>query len=211
MKENYKYFYFRFTENFLTTQDMLRMKSVEPWGYQFIYIFLRLSALSLEKGGYIKLPYRQGFNTYALDLAMYIGEDPKIVGFAIEYFLQNSLIEIYYEDQQEVKIYIPHVTNNTGKSSLEADRKRKERISSNSDEIKQLPVEQKRKGTATFGTFNKVRLLDSEYQEFVKKYKNAEQIIKRLDRYKAMKNVTYDNDYAALLEFAETDGIKKEN
>ena len=54
-------------------------------------------------------------------------------------------------------------------------------------------------------------LLDSEYQEFLEKYKNAEQIIKRLDRYKAMKNVTYDNDYAALLEFAETDGIKKEN
>ena len=214
MKENYKYFYFRFTENFLTTQDMLRMKSVEPWGYQFIYIFLRLSALSLEKGGYIKLPYRQGFNTYSLDLASYIGEDAKIVGFAIEYFLKNELIEIYYEDPEEVKITIPHVINNTGRSSLDADRKRKERITTDFENVKKLPAtskKEKRLGTSTFGTFNKVMLLDSEYQEFLEKYKNAEQIIKRLDRYKAMKNVTYDNDYAALLEFAETDGIKKEN
>lgn len=214
MKENYKYFYFRFTENFLTTQDMLRMKSVEPWGYQFIYIFLRLSSLSLEKGGYIKLPCRQGFNTYALDLATYIGEDAKVVGFAIEYFLQNGLIEIYYEEPEEVKIYIPHVINNTGKSSLEANRKRRERISSNNQGVKALPQhlsETERKGAAIYGTFGKVRLLDSEYKDFSDTYENADYIIKRLDRYKAMKNVTYDNDYAALLKFAETDGIKKEN
>lgn len=216
MKENYKYFYFRFTENFLTTQDMLRMKSVEPWGYQFIYIFLRLSSLSLEKGGYIKLPMRQGYNTYAIDLASFIGEDPKVVGYAIEYFVQNGLIEISYEEPEEVKIYIPHIKTNTGRSSLAADKRRQRRIlSNNNQDLKVLPEQiheiQERKGTATYGTFGKVRLLESEYQEFFNTYQNADYIIKRLDRYKAMKNVVYDNDYAALLKFAEDDGIKKEN
>lgn len=214
MKENYKYFYFRFTENFLTTQDMLRMKSVVPYGYQYIYIFLRLSSLSLEKGGYIKLPCRQGYNTYALDLASYIGEDPKIVGFAIEYFLQNGLIEISYEEPEEVKIYIPHIKSNTGRSSLDADRRRQRRIEANGQDIKELPErlsKEERQGTICFGTFGKVRLFEGEYESFINTYENAEYIIKRLDRYKAMKNVAYDNDYAALLKFAEADGIKKEN
>ena len=159
---------------------------------------------------------RQGYNTYAIDLASFIGEDPKVVGYAIEYFVQNGLIEISYEEPEEVKIYIPHIKTNTGRSSLDADRRRQRRIlSNNNQDLKALPQQtskiQERKGTATYGTFGKVRLLESEYQEFFNTYENADYIIKRLDRYKAMKNVVYDNDYAALLKFAEDDGIKKEN
>lgn len=222
MRKNSEYWYFRFTENFFRDEEIRNMKHLPMIGYQFIVIYLELCALSLRTNGYIKVKKQAIAQGYAIDLAKDIGEDAEITAQAISYYITQGMIEII-EDVDQVNIFVPHVKYNTGKSSKAADYRRAWELDrgnkgefmmidskENERMYKQLQESTERiENCKTYGSFQRVRITDNEYHSLFKDYQNAQWLIDKLDRYKAMKDREYKNDYSALLEIADKKGIKR--
>ena len=110
------YWYFRFTDSFLSNEQFRNMKHVPIYGYKFIVIYLELASISLEHGGIIRVDKQPGENMYPVELAKDIGEDTAEVGYALSYFKEKGLIEVVEADYQ-VQIHIPKIKNNIGKSA----------------------------------------------------------------------------------------------
>lgn len=208
------YWYFRFTDSFLSNEQFRNMKHVPIYGYKFIVIYLELASISLEHGGIIRVDKQPGENMYPVELAKDIGEDTAEVGYALSYFKEKGLIEVVEADYQ-VQIHIPKIKNNIGKSSLKADQMRKSRklkgdkIKELENEKKSIPQLEQGEMKYSYGEFKNVLLTKSEYENFTEKYKNAETIIKRLSIYKAQFSKEYDSDIATLYSFAVRDGIER--
>lgn len=208
------YWYFRFTDSFLSNEQFRNMKHVPIYGYKFIVIYLELASISLEHGGIIRVDKQPGENMYPVELAKDIGEDTAEVGYALSYFKEKGLIEVVEADYQ-VQIHIPKIKNNIGKSSLKADQMRKSRklkgdkIEELENEKKSIPQLEQGEMKYSYGEFKNVLLTKSEYENFTEKYKNAETIIKRLSIYKAQFSKEYDSDIATLYSFAVRDGIER--
>lgn len=208
------YWYFRFTDSFLSNEQFRNMKHVPIYGYKFIVIYLELASISLEHGGIIRVDKQLGENMYPVELAKDIGEDTAEVGYALSYFKEKGLIEVVEADYQ-VQIHIPKIKNNIGKSSLKADQMRKSRklkgdkIKELENEKKSIPQLEQGEMKYSYGEFKNVLLTKSEYKNFTEKYKNAETIIKRLSIYKAQFGKEYDSDIATLYSFAVRDGIER--
>ncbi len=208
------YWYFRFTDSFLSNEQFRNMKHVPIYGYKFIVIYLELASISLEHGGIIRVDKQPGENMYPVELAKDIGEDTVEVGYALSYFKEKGLIEVVEADYQ-VQIHIPKIKNNIGKSSLKADQMRKSRklkgdkIKELENEKKSIPQLEQGEMKYSYGEFKNVLLTKSEYENFTEKYKNAETIIKRLSIYKAQFGKEYDSDIATLYSFAVRDGIER--
>ena len=208
------YWYFRFTDSFLSNEQFRNMKHVPIYGYKFIVIYLELASISLEHGGIIRVDKQPGENMYPLELAKDIGEDTAEVGYALSYFKEKGLIEVVEADYQ-VQIHIPKIKNNIGESSLKADQMRKSRklkgdkTKELENEKKSIPQLEQGEMKYSYGEFKNVLLTKSEYENFTEKYKNAETIIKRLSIYKAQFGKEYDSDIATLYSFAVRDGIER--
>lgn len=208
------YWYFRFTDSFLSNEQFRNMKHVPIYGYKFIVIYLELASISLEHGGIIRVDKQPGENMYPVELAKDIGEDTAEVGYALSYFKEKGLIEVVEADYQ-VQIHIPKIKNNIGKSSLKADQMRKSRklkgdkIKGIENENKSIPQLEQGEMKYSYGEFKNVLLTKSEYENFTEKYKNAETIIKRLSIYKAQFGKEYDSDITTLYSFAVRDGIER--
>lgn len=191
------------------------MRHLPIYGYHFIVIYLELAALSIETQGLLKVDKSASQRSYVVDLAKDIGEDTEIVANAISYFIQKELIEVI-DDIDSVSLYLPEVFYNMGRSSTEADRIRKYRSEKKYEQKnliaanRNLLIENREKNADTYGYFKNVKLTDEEYQNLKEKYENYNFLINRLDRYKEMHGKSYKNDYAAIVEFAEKDGKKRD-
>lgn len=217
---NRKYWYFRFCENCFSDEKIRNMEHIPIIGDSFIVIYFKLCALSIQNNGYIRVPEYQAQKYYLVDLAKTIGRDVDSLTNAVTYFIQNKLIEVYEADDSKI-LYIPFVENNIGKSSPEADKQRirdrekrgllspyKELIN---DENKHQALESndcEKIKVNEYGKYSNVYLEKEEYESFISRYKNVNQIINFLSVDKKYMGLKIKDDYTYLLKKLEDEGIE---
>lgn len=117
-KNSGRYFYLMLKENFYDSDDMVLLESMEN-GYLYSNILLKLYLKSLKDKG--KLMYKDRIPYNIEMLAKLTRHNVDIVRRAIEIFQQMGIIEIL----DNGAIFMLDIENYIGKSSTEADRRRK--------------------------------------------------------------------------------------
>ena len=130
-----RYFYLMLKENFYDSDDMVLLESMEN-GYLYSNILLKLYLKSLKDKG--KLMYKDRIPYNVEMLAKLTRHNVDVVRRAIQIFKDMGIIEIL----DNGAIFMLDIENYIGKSSTEADRRRKydRRIA---DEKKQLLISEK--------------------------------------------------------------------
>lgn len=202
-RNNYEYWYFRLTEKDVFDSDVQQIKNVPGIGYVIFVIYIELCARSVKNGGYFVINRTSPQNGYAADLARLINEDPTNTGHALSYLSAHGFVEIL-EGDYEVVLHIPIVDNNTGKSSLEADRVRAIDRQKRMDEKSRLLLEEKEsriENCSSYGIFKNIFLSVDEYQSLKGRIKNIDNIIDILSVYKKGERKDFVNDYKELLKY----------
>lgn len=120
MSDNKKYYYFRFSENFLNSSEMIVLESMQD-GYLYSNILMKLYCLSLKDEGRLMLTERIPYNPETL--AQVTRHQVGTVKSALQIFRDLELIEVL----DSGAIYMTDIQNLIGKSGTEADRKREYR------------------------------------------------------------------------------------
>lgn len=113
-----RYYYLMLKENFYDSDDMVLLESMEN-GYLYSNILLKLYLKSLKDKGKLMYKDRIPYNTEMISKLTRHNID--VVRRAIEIFQQMGIIEIL----DNGAIFMLDIENYIGKSSTEADRRRK--------------------------------------------------------------------------------------
>lgn len=119
-----RYWYFRLSERFFNDKDISAIENIPIYGHSFIVVLLKLCALSLQDKGYIRIPKYIVTDHFINYLSTQIKMDLKIVSLAMDHFIRQGIVTVYDEKPSETVIFVPIVENNTGKSSIKADKQR---------------------------------------------------------------------------------------
>ena len=202
-----KYWYFRVNDNFFDDMKIIQIEDL-PGGFEFLVILLKLYCLSVRERGMFRVLNKNGEPDYG-SLARKIRHSRSTLELAIQCFVSIGFLEIIIcHEANETIFKTPQLTNMIGKSSKEADRKRLARAKKQFDELPENTDERKEK-CDKYGVFNNVYLLKDEHRALDEKYKNANDLIDRVSVYKKQFRKEYDDDYAAVLSFAQKDGEEK--
>lgn len=169
-----KYWYFRLRKEDLFDPKISQMLSIPSLGYMLFTIYVRLCALTINDEGYLRIDEVMGTpNSYTIPLAKMLEESVENVVAALNYLTNRGLVEIE-QGNDHVVINLPIVENNIGKSSTDADRKRKNALPNNT-----AAALTKNDSKKAYGTFNNILLTDQEYMAIKEKskYKDADSII----------------------------------
>ena len=121
MADNKKYYYIRLKENFFDSDEIKLLESIPNDGYKFSNILLKMYLKSLKYDGRLMFNERIPFN--AEMLATVTGHSLGDVARAIDMFKKFGLIEVL----ETGEIYMLDIQSFIGKTSTEADRKRRYR------------------------------------------------------------------------------------
>ena len=121
MADNKKYYYIRLKENFFDSDEIKLLESIPNDGYKFSNILLKMYLKSLKYDGRLMFNERIPFN--AEMLATVTGHSLGDVMRAIDMFKKFGLIEVL----ETGEIYMLDIQSFIGKTSTEADRKRRYR------------------------------------------------------------------------------------
>jgi predicted phage replisome organizer len=116
-----KYYYLKLKENFFD-QDEIKIIKGLPKGDTYIAIMLELYLKSLKRCGTLRMTDTIPFEISTL--ASVLGRDIDELKFAIDLFVKFKLITIF----ENGDIYMNDIETFIGKSSTEADRKRRSRL-----------------------------------------------------------------------------------
>ncbi|HIF1672572.1 TPA: phage replisome organizer N-terminal domain-containing protein [Enterococcus faecium] len=120
MSDNKRYYYLKLKENFFDSDEMVLLESM-PDGYIYSNILLKLYLRSLKHEGKLMFNDRIPFNSTML--ATITRHSVGVVEKAVQIFRDLQLIEVL----DNGAIYMSDIQSFIGKSSTEADRKRKYR------------------------------------------------------------------------------------
>lgn len=120
MADNKRYYYLKLKENFFDSDEMVLLESM-PDGYIYSNILLKLYLRSLKHEGKLMFNDRIPFNSTML--ATITRHSVGVVEKAVQIFRDLQLIEVLNNGA----IYMSDIQSFIGKSSTEADRKRKYR------------------------------------------------------------------------------------
>ena len=118
--DNKRYYYLKLKENFFDSDEMVLLESM-PDGYIYSNILLKLYLRSLKHEGKLMFNDRIPFNSTML--ATITRHSVGVVEKAVQIFRDLQLIEVL----DNGAIYMSDIQSFIGKSSTEADRKRKYR------------------------------------------------------------------------------------
>ena len=131
MSDNKKYYYLKLKEDFFDSAEIKVLEAM-PNGYKYSNLLIKLYLKSLKFEGALRL---NEFIPYNLQMiSAIVGMDIDTVKVAFDIFKQLKLIEIL----DDGTIYMLEIQNFIGKSTTEADRKRKYRAKIEAEKKKKL-------------------------------------------------------------------------
>ena len=225
MADNKKYYYMRLKEDFFNSPEMKAMESMRG-GYKYSNILLKLYLLSLRDEG--RLTFRDSIPYDVNMLAKLTGFSKIEIENALKIFQKFELIEVL----DTGTIYMLDIQTYIGESTTEADRKREYRARIESEKAghlsrhlsdkstpeieieKDIELELKRERNSTpapesnislFGTYQNVRLSDTELQNLKLKYEDWQDKINNLSSYMKSSGKEYSSHYATICKWAEED------
>lgn len=120
MSDNQKYYYMRLKQDFFETEEMIILESMQD-GYLYSNILLKLYLRSLKRDG--KLMFNDTIPYSAEVLATVTRHSVGTIEKAMDVFQKLGLVEV----MDDGAIYMLQIQNFIGKSSTEAERKRRYR------------------------------------------------------------------------------------
>ena len=120
MADNQKYYYMRLKQDFFETEEMVILESMQD-GYLYSNILLKLYLRSLKRDG--KLMFNDTIPYSAEVLATVTRHSVGTIEKAMDVFQKLGLVEV----MDDGAIYMLQIQNFIGKSSTEAERKRRYR------------------------------------------------------------------------------------
>ena len=120
MADNQKYYYMRLKQDFFETEEMIILESMQD-GYLYSNILLKLYLRSLKRDG--KLMFNDAIPYSAEVLATVTRHNVGMIEKAMDVFQKLGLVEV----MDDGAIYMLQIQNFIGKSSTEAERKRRYR------------------------------------------------------------------------------------
>ena len=120
MADNQKYYYMRLKQDFFETEEMIILESMQD-GYLYSNILLKLYLRSLKRDG--KLMFNDTIPYSAEVLATVTRHSVGTIEKAMDVFQKLGLVEV----MDDGAIYMLQIQNFIGKSSTEAERKRRYR------------------------------------------------------------------------------------
>ncbi len=131
MSDNKKYYYLKLKEDFFDSSEIKVLEAM-PNGYKYSNLLIKLYLKALKFEGALRL---NEFIPYNLQMiSAIVGMDIDTVKVAFDIFKQLKLIEIL----DDGTIYMLEIQNFIGKSTTEADRKRKYRAKIEAEKKKKL-------------------------------------------------------------------------
>ena len=120
MSDNQKYYYMRLKQDFFETEEMIILESMQD-GYLYSNILLKLYLRSLKRDG--KLMFNDTIPYSAEVLATVTRHSVGTIEKAMDVFQKLGLVEV----MDDGAIYMLQIQNFIGKSSTEAERKKRYR------------------------------------------------------------------------------------
>ena len=120
MADNQKYYYMRLKQDFFETEEMIILESMQD-GYLYSNILLKLYLRSLKRDG--KLMFNDAIPYSAEVLATVTRHSVGTIEKAMDVFQKLGLVEV----MDDGAIYMLQIQNFIGKSSTEAERKKRYR------------------------------------------------------------------------------------
>ena len=120
MADNQKYYYMRLKQDFFETEEMIILESMQD-GYLYSNILLKLYLRSLKRDG--KLMFNDAIPYSAEVLATVTRHNVGTIEKAMDVFQKLGLVKV----MDDGAIYMVQIQNFIGKSSTEAERKRRYR------------------------------------------------------------------------------------
>ena len=148
--ENSKYWYFRFTKEFVDDEHILYLESLPlNKGILYIWIYLKMCSRCMSMDNLTwYIPRQLPGQGYTSIVARAIGMPEQEVAEAISYFASRGFLQII-ESDEAAGIYFNKLENYVGESSKRADRKRarlneqKKKLLAENSEIKQDEIKRK--------------------------------------------------------------------
>ena len=206
MSVNKKYYYLKLKENFFSSGELILLESM-PNGVIYSNILLKLYLLSLKFSG--KLWLNESTRYDAQMIATLTGHDVGTIERALRIFMEFGLI-IELDDGT---LYMADIEGMVGKSSTEAERRRKARqrmadkcppeIEKEIESDKELDSETER---GIYGKYKNVSLSPDELSDLKNQYPDFyERYIERLSEYMASTGKTYRSHFATICSWIRQD------
>jgi len=175
-----KLYWLKLMKDFFKRHDS---RIIESAGTECMLFYLKLLCESLDHSGKLRfsdeLPYDNAM------LAVVTNTSVETVDKAMKVLEKLKLLEI----QEDGTIFMTKVQDMTGSETKNAQYMRESRARQSDDQI-------------VLGDFKNVVMTEKEYEILAKRYPDHyEKYIDNLSAYKESKGVTYNNDYATLIEW----------
>lgn len=237
MADNKKYYYMRLKEDFFNSPEMKAMESMRD-GYKYSNILLKLYLLSLRDEGRLtfrdSIPYDvnmlaklTGFSKNTIENALKIFQKFELIEVLdtgtiymldIQTYIGESTTEADRKKKYRARIESEkagHLSRHLSDSLMDICPDK----STPEIEIeKDIELELKRERNSTpapessislFGTYQNVRLSDTELQNLKLKYEDWQDKINNLSEYMKSSGKEYSSHYATICKWAEEDKYKR--
>ena len=121
MSENKKYYYMKLKENFFTSERMVVLEMM-PDGILYSNLLLKMYLMSLKHNGILLLHENLSYTPQTI--ATFTRHQIGTVERALQIFLKLGFVELLTDGAY----YMPDIQLLVGRSSTEAERKRRERL-----------------------------------------------------------------------------------
>lgn len=223
MKNKNVYWYLRLPYTTLSDPKIQRIERISEskFGEFFpsfiIHIYFKLLCYSTPTDGLIRFdPIYEENEDLAYSVAVTLGfpEKFKKIRQVLIILKEFDLIDVI-EMENETQIYIPFVTDNTGKTTLSSEERRMRRIKAKNKNKSFLQIETNDDDTTansskTYGTFKNVILEQKEYEYLKEKCGYIDNLIEFLSIQKEIGRSGYvkndyamQSDYESLVDLAE--------
>ena len=225
-----KYYWLRFKEDFFKQKEIKKLRKIAG-GDTFTIIYLKMQLLTVKTDGVIK--YDGIEDTFAEEIALELDEDVDNVKITLSFLQSTNLMEVLSGSEY----LLPEAVKNIGSESDSAERVRKHRdrkaLQSNGLALQcnapvtncntelELKIKKEIEGAVAplskkdprkaFGEFGNVLLSEQDLSRLTEKYSEEQVLglIEKMSRYCEQKGKRYKNYYAALRNWAESEGLKQ--
>lgn len=208
MSVNKKYYYLKLKENFFSSGELILLESM-PDGAIYSNILLKLYLLSLKFNG--KLWLNEGTRYDAQMIATLTGHEIDTIERALRIFMELGLII----EMPDGTLYMADIEGMVGKSSTEAERRRKARqrvadkcppeIEKDIESDKELELDSETE-REIYGKYKNVSLSPNELSDLKNQYPDFyERYIERLSEYMSSTGKTYSSHFATICSWIRQD------
>lgn len=204
--------YMRLNDHFFTDREIVEIENLPPerfgrfFGSFVLHLYMKMMCYSISSNGV--LIFDQVFEmssdiTLSVARRLHFTESLTEVKQALMILEKYGLIEISTIDEN-CRLFIPKVVDNTGRTTLGSEGKRRRRLAARKGEQLLLSGEPERIKPGKYGDLKNITLFEDEYERLKAKTKDIERVIFQYGYSKVGRESDNEkSDYDSIIKFIE--------